>query len=102
MSILIATIIVMPTSDRNSFDRHCGTFLVIDRNCENTPGERSLDPDPTPTQGGLLESLQQPFSTSTKSPAVNLCARLDWEKVQVLLICRGVGVVTRGLGPLGR
>ena len=25
-----------------------------------------------------------------------------WEKVQVLWICRGVEVVTRGLGPLGR
>ena len=28
--------------------------------------------------------------------------RENWEKVQVLWICRGVGVVTRGLGPFGR
>ena len=28
--------------------------------------------------------------------------RKNWEKVQVLLISRGVEVVTRGLGPLGR
>ena len=26
----------------------------------------------------------------------------NWEKVHVLRICRGVEVVTRGLGPLGR
>ena len=26
----------------------------------------------------------------------------NWEEVQVLLISRGVEVVTRGLGPLGR
>ena len=28
--------------------------------------------------------------------------RKNWDKVQVLWICRGVEVVTRGLGPLGR
>ena len=28
--------------------------------------------------------------------------RENWEKVLVLWICRGVGVDTRGLGPLGR